>query len=65
MLFLRNDYLLHDDRGIVYVGRANKGDGSIIKRLKSHTTDRLAGKWQKFSWFGFYPIDKNNKTAYT
>jgi len=54
-------YLLHDDRRTIYVGKAEKGKSTIIKRLKDHTTDRLAGKWQKFSWFGIYPIDENGK----
>ena len=26
------------------------------KRLKDHLDDKLAGKWDRFSWFGFRPI---------
>lgn len=52
-------YILYDDRGPIYVGRSM--DDPIIKRLKDHTKDRHAGKWQKFSWFGLYPVDSNGK----
>ena len=47
-------YLLHDSRETVYVGQAI--EQSLGKRLKDHTTDRLAGRWDRFSWFGFYPV---------
>jgi hypothetical protein len=52
-------YLLHDSRETIYVGQAIKQ--SLSKRLKDHTTDRLSGRWDRFSWFGFYPVDKNGK----
>lgn len=42
-------YLLHDDARTIYVGRA--GD-SVYTRLKAHTSDRMAGRWNRFSWFG-------------
>lgn len=44
-------YVLYDDYGPYYVGLA-RGD-SIGRRLRSHTRDRHAGKWDRFSWFGF------------
>ncbi|MEA1987126.1 MAG: HTH domain-containing protein [Candidatus Marinimicrobia bacterium] len=47
-------YLLHDSRETVYVGQAI--DQSLGKRLKYHTRDRLSGRWDRFSWFGFYPV---------
>ena len=52
-------YLLHDHKETIYVGRSIKD--SIIERLKTHTTDRFAGRWQKFSWFGLRPTDKNGR----
>lgn len=58
-------YLLHDNRETIYVGQAI--DQSLGQRLKYHTSDRLSGRWDRFSWFGFYPVnengqlDKNNK----
>ena len=56
-------YLLHDSRETIYVGQAI--EQPLGKRLKDHTTDRLAGRWDRFSWFGFYPVidDKLNLDA--
>jgi hypothetical protein len=48
-------YLLHDMMGTLYVGQSF--DRPISVRLKEHKSDRLAGRWQKFSWFGLYRID--------
>jgi len=28
---------------------------------KCHTIDRLAGRWDRFSWFGFYPVTEDAK----
>jgi len=47
-------YLLHDNQGVVYVGRAT--DRGLGLRLKEHTTDRLNGRWDRFSWFGVLPV---------
>ena len=48
-------YLLHDSQGVVYVGRTT--DQSMGKRLQQHTSDRLTGRWTRFSWFGLYPVE--------
>lgn len=55
----RGIYLLHDGRETIYVGQAI--EQSLGKRLKDHTTDRLAGRWDRFSWFGFYPVTEDAK----
>ncbi len=52
-------YLLHDSRETIYVGQAI--EQPLGKRLKDHTTDRLAGRWDRFSWFGFYPVTEDAK----
>lgn len=52
-------YLLHDGRETIYVGQAI--DQPLGKRLKNHTVDRLSGRWDRFSWFGFYPISDKGK----
>ncbi|TAG55602.1 MAG: hypothetical protein EAZ27_06695 [Cytophagales bacterium] len=52
-------YLLHDSRETVYVGQAI--EQPLGKRLKDHTADRLAGRWDRFSWFGFYPVTDDTK----
>ena len=46
----RGVYLLHDGRATVYAGRVV--DRALGKRLWEHTTDRLNGRWDRFSWFG-------------
>ena len=52
-------YLLHDSRETIYVGQAI--EQPLGQRLKNHTTDRLGGRWDRFSWFGFYPVSENGK----
>jgi len=52
-------YLLHDSRETIYVGQAI--DQPLGQRLKNHTTDRLGGRWDRFSWFGFFPVNENGK----
>lgn len=56
-------YLLHDSRETVYVGQAI--EQPLGKRLKDHTSDRLAGRWDRFSWFGFYPVTEDAKLNLT
>ena len=50
-------YLLHDSREAIYVGQAI--GQTLGERLRQHTNDRLNGRWDRFSWFGFYPVKDN------
>lgn len=65
----RGVYLLHDGRAVVYVGRTT--DQPLGVRLRQHISDRLNGRWDRFSWFGVYPvaesgaIDSNVQGSYT
>lgn len=54
---MRGIYLLYDRREVIYVGQAKS---SILDRLKDHTKDRHAGRWDRFSWFGIDDIDPVN-----
>jgi hypothetical protein len=54
-------YLLHDRREVVYVGRTTDQDLGV--RLRAHTTDRLSGRWDRFSWFGVLPVTPEGKLA--
>lgn len=54
-------YLLHDGRAVVYVGRTT--DQPLGLRLRQHTVDRLNGRWDRFSWFGVYPVAENGAVA--
>jgi hypothetical protein len=57
----RGVYLLHDGRAVVYVGRTTEQPLGI--RLKQHTSDRLSGRWDRFSWFGVYPATESGALA--
>ncbi len=50
----RGVYLLHDGDRTVYVGRTT--DQSLGRRLYQHTTDRLNGRWDRWSWFGLLEV---------
>lgn len=47
-------YILYDEYGPAYVG-LTRSQG-LGKRLKDHKSDNMKGKWDRFSWFGFYPL---------
>ena len=53
----RGVYLLHDRNMTVYVGQAF--DQPIASRLYSHTSGRLSGRWDRFSWFGLMGVTEN------
>jgi hypothetical protein len=56
-------YMLHDLREIIYIGQAI--DQSIVQRLYQHNSDRLGGRWNRFSWFGFKGVKPDGAlTAY-
>lgn len=47
-------YLLYDGREVIYIGRST--DRPLGRRLFEHTTDRMAERWDRFSWFGLLPV---------
>jgi hypothetical protein len=49
-------YLLYDGREVIYVGRST--DRPLGRRLYEHTLDRLATRWDRFSWFGLLPVSE-------
>jgi hypothetical protein len=51
-------YILYANFTPIYVGQANK---SLYSRLKlHHLHDDLAGRWDRFSWFGFRRVVGGN-----
>lgn len=50
-------YLLYDGREVIYVGRST--ERPLGKRLTEHTQDRLATRWDRFSWFGLKPVKQD------
>jgi len=49
-------YLLYDGREVIYVGRTT--DRPLGRRLYEHISDRLAVRWDRFSWFGLLPVSE-------
>jgi hypothetical protein len=49
-------YILYDNEKIVYIGQAVKDNYTIFSRLKDHTRDSLADRWNRFSWFGIRKV---------
>lgn len=49
-------YLLYDGREVIYIGRST--DRPLGRRLFEHTCDRLAARWDRFSWFGLLPVSE-------
>ena len=58
-------YALYDDNyRLIYFGQAGRGSGhKLFNRLKDHTTDRIADRWTKFSWFGTRFVKQNNELS--
>jgi hypothetical protein len=46
----RGVYILYDHHTPIYVGRST--EQTIGQRLFQHTLGRIAGRWNRFSWFG-------------
>lgn len=55
---MRGVYMLYDGREVVYVGKSSE---TILKRLIQHTKNRLATRWNRFSWFGIDGINKDGQ----
>lgn len=47
-------YILYSDYGPYYTGLTT--EQGLGKRLKDHLEDGHAGKWDRFSWFGFRSV---------
>lgn len=54
-------YVLYADYKVVYVGQVGSGKMSLFGRLKQHRRDDLAGRWDRFSWFGIRVVHYNAK----
>lgn len=61
-------YILQDGFRPVYIGQTGRGEQRLFARLKAHRKNHLAERWDRFSWFGIYPVkkgalDENAKVA--
>ena len=45
--------------GVVNSKRQHSKNQNLGRRLRQHTSDRLTGRWTRFSWFGIYPVEEN------
>jgi hypothetical protein len=52
-------YLLYDGREVIYIGRTT--DRPLGRRLYEHTLDRMAARWDRFSWFGLLPVSDTGR----
>jgi hypothetical protein len=52
-------YLLYDGREVIYIGRTT--DRPLGRRLFEHTFDRMAARWDRFSWFGLLPVSDSGQ----
>ena len=53
-------YILYDNEKPIYVGKSE----NIVRRLSEHNSDRLAGRWNRFSWFEISENVYQSKEAY-
>jgi hypothetical protein len=54
----RGIYALYADYDLVYVGQTGVGNDRLFNRLKTHKTDHLSERWNRFSWFGTQWVTK-------
>ena len=52
-------YVLYDGEIPIYVGQSGARNNSLMGRLKKHRGDRLADRWDRFSWFGLCRVRPN------
>ena len=52
-------YVLYDGEIPIYVGQSGAGNNRLMGRLKHHRADRLADRWDRFSWFGLCRVQAN------
>ena len=46
---------------MIYVGRTTEQPLGL--RLRQHTLDRLNGRWNRFTWFGVYPVTESGELS--
>ena len=55
-------YVLYDvNFNIVHVGQAGAGTTRLLYRLRQHTRNQLADRWERFSWFGLRQMNDDGK----
>lgn len=52
-------YVLLHEWNAVYVGRVAAETRSLGARLREHRSDHLAGRWDRFSWYGTRRVNQD------
>ncbi|MEP6647532.1 MAG: GIY-YIG nuclease family protein [Saprospiraceae bacterium] len=56
-------YALYADYNLIYIGQTGRGNQKLFTRLRSHRRHALAGRWNRFSWFGTRRVLGNGNLA--
>lgn len=56
-------YALYAEYDLVYIGQTGRNHQRLFSRLKQHTRDFLANRWNKFSWFGTRYVLQNHSLS--
>ena len=59
----RGIYALYSDFDLIYVGQTGQGDNRLLQRLRTHLSDHLAERWDRFSWFGMRWVTRANRLS--
>jgi hypothetical protein len=59
----RGVYALYADYELVYIGQTGPGKDRLLARLKSHLSDHLAERWNRFSWFGTQGVTTQHRLS--
>ncbi|HEX2995891.1 MAG TPA: GIY-YIG nuclease family protein [Anaerolineales bacterium] len=54
-------YVLYSEYKLIYVGQTDKQ--GLLHRLRQHTKDDLADRWDRFSWFGLRKVNTGKDLA--
>lgn len=56
-------YALYANYNLIYVGQTGAGNQRLFIRLRQHTIDHLAERWDRFSWFGTRRVTRTHDLA--
>lgn len=59
----RGIYALYADYDLVYTGQTGSGNDRLFHRLKTHKSDHLSERWNRFSWFGTQWVTQQNELS--
>lgn len=59
----RGIYALYAEYELVYVGQTGSKADRLFNRLKSHRSDHLSERWDRFSWFGTQWVTKGHNLS--